>query len=492
MKDVSLLIVVCFVMLVKVQGQQCSGSVPLNAIIVGDTISTQINQEHHWICSGGLLIKNGNEGSAVVEKGGQVSINGNEVILYLRSGAIGDVNGNKNIIYVDRASTLLLAGNENIVRSVEGAAIADNGNENVFEACEALIINYDSVPAMGCMVDMGPPMVSFETAAITVNEGDREVTAGVLLTNANDAVTRVAVVVSGGTAVQGDDYLFQDTTLEFPALSSVSMDVHLTLKDDLAVEANETVELTLQNATNGAEIGQAVLTIVITDNDQDTGNDSCRASVPNTAIVVSDIRTETSSEAAYWLCSGSNLTLSGGNSTLFVESGGIATITGSEDTVFVQSNGSTTITGNDNLVYVANGGIAVVTGNNNTIYAMAGAVTTVSGLDNTSLTCAELLIDYTMAPDAGCAITDITHRSIAADLTLAPNPASHQLHFSSVLLSWTKTQVLDGYGRILWSNTHRRASSTESLDLTSFPVGIYYLQLTTDQGWISKRFTIVR
>ena len=209
MKDVSLLVVACFVMLIEVQGQQCIGTVPLNAIVVGDSISTQINQEHHWICPGGLLIKNGNEGTTVVEDRGQAIINGNEMILYLRSGATGDVNGNKNIIYVDHASNLLLTGNENIVRSVDGAAIANNGIGNVLESCDVLIINYDSVPALGCMVDIDPPTISFETAAITANEGDGDVTVGVVLTNATDMVTRVAVVVSGGLQHRGKTTYFR-------------------------------------------------------------------------------------------------------------------------------------------------------------------------------------------------------------------------------------------------------------------------------------------
>ena len=84
------------------------------------------------------------------------------------------------------------------------------------------------------------------------------------------AVTADVVDASGGTATSGTDYsTFGTQTVTFPvgAASGTTQSVSLTPTNDLLVETNETVRLSLQNVSGSATLGAVLSTVTISDDD---------------------------------------------------------------------------------------------------------------------------------------------------------------------------------------------------------------------------------
>lgn len=111
--------------------------------------------------------------------------------------------------------------------------------------------------------------IEFASAGAFASEGDGTASFDIELVNPiNDTVAVDVMVMMSSTATAGADYTFADTTVVFAANSTGPVSLSVALIDDLDVEADETVELVLKNATNGAIIGSdSVYTLTITDND---------------------------------------------------------------------------------------------------------------------------------------------------------------------------------------------------------------------------------
>jgi DNA/RNA endonuclease YhcR with UshA esterase domain len=123
------------------------------------------------------------------------------------------------------------------------------------------------------------PTVEFASAAATVNENVGTVTVDVTIANPNMMATSVDVMLdmANSTATNGVDFNYTSpTTLTFPANSTMTQSVIITITDDAMMESNETIVLNLMNATTGVTIGgTAMHTITINDND---------ATIPNVVI----------------------------------------------------------------------------------------------------------------------------------------------------------------------------------------------------------------
>jgi hypothetical protein len=111
--------------------------------------------------------------------------------------------------------------------------------------------------------------VSFTTPSVTVTEAAGTLNISVSLKNATALPTSVDVVVTGGNATAGSDFTYTTQTVTFAANSNAAQTVTLSITDDNLFESNDTIVLSLQNATNNAFIDAAAntYTIVITDND---------------------------------------------------------------------------------------------------------------------------------------------------------------------------------------------------------------------------------
>ena len=98
--------------------------------------------------------------------------------------------------------------------------------------------------------------LQFESATYSVNEDGTAVDVTVTRAGGTDGEVTVDVVVTGGDAAGGGtDYTFAPPTLTWIAGDGTSKTFSIPITDDSFIETNETIELTLQNATGSAAIG---------------------------------------------------------------------------------------------------------------------------------------------------------------------------------------------------------------------------------------------
>ena len=115
--------------------------------------------------------------------------------------------------------------------------------------------------------DNDVPTFSFASATETVGEGDGTKTITVNISEAPGAAVSVDYATSEGTATAGSDYTATNGTLNFGA-SDTSKTFDVTITDDAASEGDETITLTLSNATGATSIGTPnPATLTIQDND---------------------------------------------------------------------------------------------------------------------------------------------------------------------------------------------------------------------------------
>ena len=112
-----------------------------------------------------------------------------------------------------------------------------------------------------------PGTVAFDPASYSVNENGGSVTLTLTRTTGADGAISVSVASGGGSASAGADYTALSQTVNWADGDSGNKTVNLTVLDDATDEVNETVTVTLSNATGGATLGTANATVTIVDDD---------------------------------------------------------------------------------------------------------------------------------------------------------------------------------------------------------------------------------
>lgn len=111
-----------------------------------------------------------------------------------------------------------------------------------------------------------PPTVEFTTESSSGSEGTSNNKIPVTLSAASSNSITVDYAVTGGTAISPTDYSLTSGTLTFPA-GSTTQYISYTIVDDPYAESDETVIVTLSNASASATLGaQATHTFSIVDN----------------------------------------------------------------------------------------------------------------------------------------------------------------------------------------------------------------------------------
>ena len=119
------------------------------------------------------------------------------------------------------------------------------------------------------VIDDAPGILQFSAAVFTVAEGaaSHAATITVTRTDASAGTIAVKVLTSSNTATAGTDYTTTNRGLTFAdGVTSVSFTVPII--DDVQIEGNECLNLTLASPTGGAALGNArCAVLIITDND---------------------------------------------------------------------------------------------------------------------------------------------------------------------------------------------------------------------------------
>jgi hypothetical protein len=113
----------------------------------------------------------------------------------------------------------------------------------------------------------GAPAVRFEQETYSALESSGVATIAVTLDPTSDIVATVHYATADGTATAGEDYQATSGILTFaPGENRQTFDVFLL--DDLDIEADQTVRLTLKDATNASIAGANPATLTLVDDDR--------------------------------------------------------------------------------------------------------------------------------------------------------------------------------------------------------------------------------
>ena len=122
-------------------------------------------------------------------------------------------------------------------------------------------------PGAGASCEVNP-VFTMEFSHLTIGESTDSIDVMIYIENPTDSETTIDVsLVVGGSADVGQDFMFTDTTLTFPAFSTDPQVIQFGLIDDSEAELSEIFTLQLSNGSNNAIVKTAESTIRIIDND---------------------------------------------------------------------------------------------------------------------------------------------------------------------------------------------------------------------------------
>ncbi|MFM2225798.1 MAG: hypothetical protein RJA07_2000 [Bacteroidota bacterium] len=147
------------------------------------------------------------------------------------------------IIAVQIIDDFLVEPTESITFAISNANNASIGNSNH----TINILDNDGASA---------PTVQFQSSALSWSENIGTVQIGVTITNPSTTATSVDVNIIGSSATFGVDFTaLASQTLTFPANSTTTQYISVTIINDLLIEPSETFIATLTNPTNNAIFG---------------------------------------------------------------------------------------------------------------------------------------------------------------------------------------------------------------------------------------------
>lgn len=328
------------------------------------------------------------------------------------------------------------------------------------------------------------PTVSFSNAnGGTIQEGVGPVNASVNITNPNGNETTVQVTTLG-SSTYGSDYTISPQTIVFPAGSSASQPLTISVIDDCIDEGFETIILNLTNPTNGALIGIGQMTITISDNDP-TLEENCTYALPSNAIVVDTTMSFFNHNRDFWVCESGNLTLPSSLHVALIESGGIVRSQGNDNEFYVKSGGTVIVDdGESNLIFAEDGAtVTIESGTCIVVFSEPGVIFTDNGTETIEedLNCGPLNINYDSAPANGCVISSTGDEIANLNLEIFPNPTSGRfdvLHSSDHKL--LHVEVYDYRGIFLGK------LSSSDMKLPDAP-GYYIVRLVFEDGVVIRQ-----
>lgn len=127
-----------------------------------------------------------------------------------------------------------------------------------------IIVQDESDPGGGD--DSGPGTLSIDPGAYTVDEGG-QASITVTRTGGTDGKVTVKIATGTGSASKGKDYLPKTATLTWNSGDGDAKTLVVTIKQDTAIEPDETFPVTLSKVTGGATLGTSSATVTIHDDD---------------------------------------------------------------------------------------------------------------------------------------------------------------------------------------------------------------------------------
>jgi hypothetical protein len=311
------------------------------------------------------------------------------------------------------------------------------------------------------------PVVSLADMTQTVSEGAGTVTVTVSIASPNANATSVDVSVASGSATSGTDYTYSTQTVTFPANSSASQTVSITLSDDAAVESSENIILTLANATNSATYGNMYDTITITDNDGaplrprvrfELDSSSTNEGTSATIKVMMDTTTSSAVTADVEITGGS--AVSGTNYTYTKQTITFAAGSKTPQTVSVQTNSDNKVMVNNDIIFSLTNLSANADLGTPTAYKLRVVENGINGVDKIALK-----YQLQFFPNPNSEILNITSNSAMQAITLLDITGKKVAHYTVNGLNY-------------------------SLNTNTLAAGVYYIQVMIDNQMATQKIVV--
>lgn len=165
-------------------------------------------------------------------------------------------------LFGDRGDDQLFgeSGNDNL----------DGGNDT--DRCEVgAPVKGNTATNCETVIEPAPGSLQFSAATYSVMESARNALITVTRTGGAEGAVAVSYTTADSAAIQGADYIASRGTLNFTAGDGVAQTFMVPIVNDKNVEANETLKLSLSNASGGAVLGvPSAAMLTITDHDKPT------------------------------------------------------------------------------------------------------------------------------------------------------------------------------------------------------------------------------
>lgn len=168
-----------------------------------------------------------------------------------------NTNGTQNAV-LTIINDAQFEANETILLGL--TSLTNGASKDIDSLFTYTILNDDPAPAN--------PIVKLNAVSATYDEGVGTFTIQVNILGANANATSVTLTATGGTATAGTDFSPSSSLITFPANSSSSQNVLITVTDDQLVEGSEIIIFSLSSPTNNATLdADSQITVTLTDND---------------------------------------------------------------------------------------------------------------------------------------------------------------------------------------------------------------------------------
>ncbi len=142
----------------------------------------------------------------------------------------------------------------------------DSSNHAAFvtKVGSSYLLSFAPIPAIG---SAEPATIAFSATTYSANENAGTATITVTRTGGTAGAVSVDYAIGNGTATAGSDYTAASGTLNWADGDGASKSFTVSISNDLVDEPDETVTLTLSNATGGEVTGTASTMLTIMDDD---------------------------------------------------------------------------------------------------------------------------------------------------------------------------------------------------------------------------------
>ncbi|MBV7270717.1 T9SS type A sorting domain-containing protein, partial [Winogradskyella luteola] len=299
--------------------------------------------------------------------------------------------------------------------------------------------------------DIFGPVISFNATTSSALEATGSANIEVDLSIAVPITVTVDYTVTGGTASgSGVDYTLAGGTLTFNPNTS-GANIAVSIADELIVEPDETIIVTLSNPSNGSLGTNTVHTFTIINDDH----------APAIPTVNAQTTGDTSPVITGTTGTGSSL-LAGETMTV--------TVNGATYQVVPDTSGDWSVdTGTDSP---SSGSLGAFM--NGVSYEVVCTVTDISNNTSVDTSTNEITIDNSLG---------LNDPSLSASLKLYPNPVQNILHVNANSMDIDQILVYDVLGKSMESVR----LENETLDFSNLQAGIYVLKVKTKRGTLVKR-----